>query len=82
VAIEPAGQDPKCVDRAPQARTVTLCLQHKSSLLWIRLLLVFGNDKHMERYTHAHRRWSQRVSAGGIRAFGPVKTPLPKGKTL
>jgi len=41
VAIKPAGQDPECVDYAPQARTVTLCSQHKSSLFWIRLLLVF-----------------------------------------
>jgi len=32
VAIKPAGQDPECVDYAPQARAVTLCLQHKSSL--------------------------------------------------
>jgi len=45
VAIKPAGQDPESVDYAPQARTVTLCWQHKSSLFWITLLLVFGGDE-------------------------------------
>src|SRR5262249_35696504 len=52
VAIKPTGQDPECFDRAPQARTVTLCWQRKSSLFWIRLLLVFGSDERMERYAH------------------------------
>jgi hypothetical protein len=46
VAIKPAGQDPESVDRALQARTVTLCLQHKSGLFRIRLLLVFGSAEH------------------------------------
>jgi hypothetical protein len=46
--MKPAGQDPESADRAPQARTVTLCSQHKSSPLWIILLLVVGSDEYVE----------------------------------
>jgi hypothetical protein len=46
--MKPAGQDPERVDYALQARTVTLCLQHKSSLFWIRLLLVFDGDEYLD----------------------------------
>jgi hypothetical protein len=45
VAIKPAGQDPESADRAPQARTVTLCLQRKSSPFWIILLLISDSDE-------------------------------------
>jgi hypothetical protein len=55
VANKPAGQDPEGVDYAPQARTVTLCSQHKSTLFWIILLLVLSNDEHVEGCTQAHR---------------------------
>jgi len=82
MAIKPTGQDPERVDYALQARTVTLCSQHKSSPFWIILSLAFGSDEYAERHTHVRRRGPQRVNAGGIGAFGPVNTPLPKGKTL
>jgi len=44
--MEPAGQDPERVDYALQAGTVTLCLQRKSSLFWIILLLISGRAEH------------------------------------
>jgi hypothetical protein len=56
MALKPAGQDPERVDYAPQARTVTLCSQHKSTLFWIILLLVLTNDdQHAESCRQAHR---------------------------
>jgi hypothetical protein len=70
--MKPAGQDPERVDYALQARTVTLCLQRKSGLFWIRLLLVLGSDEQIERYPHAEPRGPQRVNAGGIAVFGPT----------
>jgi hypothetical protein len=45
MAMKPAGQDPESADCAPQARTVTLCSHRKSSLFWIRLLLVLGGRR-------------------------------------
>jgi len=43
--VYPLNEIPKSADCARQACTVTLCLQSKSSLFWIRLLLVFRSEE-------------------------------------
>jgi hypothetical protein len=51
--MKPAGQDPESAERAPQAHTVTLCSQHKSSRFWIILLLVSGRAEHQTMHPSA-----------------------------